>query len=257
MCHFENCCLCEDVWQKCPLRAGEFTDSNTYTGKCTKGHSPLSKKQAIKNDLYPPPWFCLRRNVLRQVARERNLFVEGGSELEVPIRKLLSPSARLHLDEYERKFLAGGNDLFHGFVSDLNQNPSARDMSRCILPAMPTRTLRYSHSKQRLVTWGELFTAHGWPAIPQFANNREMLFDLKQIPASALSRLLGNSMHLTALSSFIFWGLSHAERLQAPKGYMESGHAGDDAALATSLPLPPEVSESEALTPPQQWQWSV
>ena len=115
---------------------------------------------------------------VHQLAREQSLYVAKGHEMEVAPTDLISQSSKKHYALYEEKYRqrmeemeqelrldecfgrsGEATKLFTGFAGDLLQNPQSRDMSRSngMMPALTTKTLRYSHSQQRFYTWRELY----------------------------------------------------------------------------------------------------
>eukprot|EP00971_Amphidinium_carterae_P342338 6481616-Amphidinium_carterae.1 len=169
------------------------------------------------------------RQALSELAVEQKVFLKPELEcshvLPKTLQDFLSPSARRHLSAYEAKYESLRSDMptdgpGAAFISDLNQNPAERDMSKCVLTSLTTRPLRYSHTKRRVWTSRELWSAHGWPALQVAGVHQErMPFDIMSLDPPTRNRLLGNGMHIPVCLSFFMYCLSHCrERATATGG---------------------------------------
>eukprot|EP00969_Alexandrium_andersonii_P238890 10545752-Alexandrium_andersonii.AAC.1 len=76
----------------------------------------------------------------------------------------MCPSSRRFFDQYKEQYLeAKATHLGRACVVDLAQNPAKRPVQGHLMPALTTKTQRFSLSKNRFVTVPELWAAHGWP----------------------------------------------------------------------------------------------
>eukprot|EP00971_Amphidinium_carterae_P009801 193441-Amphidinium_carterae.1 len=160
----------------------------------------------------------------KSLCKRRRLSVnENKSRAERPLLPLLTQQEASRYQKYQELYMKARVEQpeLRCFVADLHQNPDQRQ--RCTSDGLFTQIshgLVYSFTRNWLLTPRELLQAHCW--------NKDAAF-LKEYSVTELQRLIGNGMHLHALTAWILFCLGHVEKDVVKSEWVStpSGHPTD------------------------------
>ncbi|CAE7180491.1 unnamed protein product [Symbiodinium microadriaticum] len=161
----------------------------------------------------------------RSLARKRGLHLpEKCTDAMVPAEKILAPGSADSLQKYRELWMAlpPDSDMARCCIVDLSQSMERKRMS-ALVPTLLSSTLLYSLTRERFFVKHDLEASQGFPVPGTAAYERYagcLAVDegsMSNLPEQLQRSLLGNGMHLTAMSAwhmYILGNIVRRDRLQ-------------------------------------------
>ena len=146
--------------------------------------------------------------------------IDKSMVMHTELKALFSPPGRRRAHHYMQKFKHFAGPISNSMVFDNSQNPSKRCRAGLWLPTLQRGSemvvMKGEYDKMcHMLTHRELAFSQGWPALnlsgcKDYAD--AIGFDVHSLPSPAQASLMGNSMHLAALMSWVAYVFSHVAR---------------------------------------------